>query len=246
MPWMDKLYVKEKFSLRLVIKALRFLALCLILPWLHLDAFIYRKASKAKRHARVQFWSRLGLKFLGRKLVVNHGEYSENMTHTLIVCNHQGLTDPLPILCGVKSPMSFVSKIENRKILGIGAWGDTIDLIYFDRSSREGNVKMLRECTQAIKSGHNVLIFPEGTRSKSDSMNPFKAKAFGIVKMAQANILPISLSHAYDPFDTRIKQPITLTLHPLIPYHSIEGKSSDEISEMIYDIIKKDVHPTLI
>lgn len=232
--------------MRLVIKTLRLLSLILLLPWLHLEALWYRRINSTHRHARIRFWSSVGLKLLGKKLVVHHQERGYGLSHTLIVCNHQGLIDPLPILCAIKSPMSFVSKQENRKILGIGAWGDTINLVYFDRDSLEGNVKMLRECTQAIRSGRNMLIFPEGTRSKSDRMNPFKSKAFGIVKMAKANILPISLSHAYDPFNDTIHHPITITIHPLIEYNDIKDMDVETLSNTLYDIISSKVESTTL
>lgn len=238
--------VMEKFSLRLVSKGLRLLILLLLLPIAHLDALLSHTLSKEHKHRKVQAWSTRCLAILGKKWTVQHQQRSEHLTHTLIVCNHQGLIDPLPIVCAIKSPLSFVSKIENKKILGIGEWGKVIDLIYFDRESREGNVKMLRECTQQLKAGGNVLIFPEGTRSKSDQMNPFKAKAFGIVKMAKANVLPISLSHAYDPFNPKIKEPLTMTIHPLMTYESIKELDVETLSDTLYDIISSAIQPTTL
>jgi 1-acyl-sn-glycerol-3-phosphate acyltransferase len=241
---MVKLCVMERFSLRLVTKALRFAVLMIMLPFAHLDAWMSHKHTKDKIHHKVQFWSKLGLKILNKPLIVVNQERTQDLSHTLVVCNHQGLIDPLPIMVAMKSPMSFVSKMENKNILAIGEWGKAIDIIYFDRDTLEGNVRMLRECTQQLKAGGNVLIFPEGTRSKSDTMNPFKSKAFGIVKMAKANVLPLSLSHAYDPFDSKINEKITIHVHPLIPYEDIQALSVEEMSQTIYDIIEKDIQPT--
>ena len=238
--------VMEKFSLRLVSKGLRFFILLLLLPIAHVDALRSHTLTKEHKHRKVQSWSSFCLAILGKKCTVHHQQQSEHLSHTLIVCNHQGLIDPLPIVCAIQSPLSFVSKIENKKILGIGEWGKVIDLIYFDRDSREGNVKMLRECTQQLKAGGNVLIFPEGTRSKSDAMKPFKAKAFGIVKMAKANVLPITLSHAYDPFNPKIKDPLTITIHPLMPYESLKDMDVETLSDTLYDIISSAIQPTTL
>lgn len=243
---MDKWCVMERFSLRLVIKALKLTALMIMLPFAHLDAWMSHRLSKDKIHHKVQFWSKLGLKILNKPLVVVNQERTQNLSHTLVVCNHQGLIDPLPIMIAMNSPMSFVSKKENSNIIGIGEWGKAIDIIYFDRDTLEGNVSMLRECSQQIKAGGNVLIFPEGTRSKSDSMNPFKSKAFGIVKIAKANVLPLSLSHAYDPFNSKISEKMSIHVHPLIPYDDLKALSVEEMSQTIYDIIEKEVHPTHI
>lgn len=243
---MAKWFVMEKFSLRLVTKAVKICVLLFMLIFAHVDAWMSKKKSKTVKHQKVQFWSKIGLKILNKSCIVVNQELTKNLSHTLVVCNHQGLIDPLPILIAMHSPMSFVSKMENKKVLGIGAWGKAINIIYFDRETHEGNISMLRECTRQLKAGGNVLIFPEGTRSKSDSMNPFKSKAFGIVKMAKANILPISLSHTYDPFDSKINKNITIYVHPLIPYEAIKSLNLEEMSHKIYDIIEKKINPTLI
>lgn len=98
------------------------------------------------------------------------------------------------IIC--ETPLSFISKIENESIPLLGMWAVNIGTIHFDRETREGNVHMLREVIRALKK-RNLLIFPEGTRSKSDELNEFKDKAFRPAIMAKSIIVPVTLNGAY-------------------------------------------------
>ena len=108
------------------------------------------------------------------------------------------------IIC--ETPLSFISKIENESIPLLGMWAVNIGTILFDRETREGNVHMLRETIRALKK--NLLIFPEGTRSKSDELNEFKDKAFRPAIMAKSIIVPVTLNGAYclDRKDINIKE----------------------------------------
>lgn len=109
------------------------------------------------------------------------------------------------IIC--ETPLSFISKIENESIPLLGMWAVNIGTIHFDRETREGNVHMLRETIRALKK-RNLLIFPEGTRSKGDEMNEFKDKAFRPAIMAKSIIVPVTLNGAYclDRKDINIKE----------------------------------------
>lgn len=91
------------------------------------------------------------------------------------------------IIC--ETPLSFISKIENESIPLLGMWAVNIGTIHFDRETREGNVHMLRETIRAFKK--NLLIFPEGTRLKSDELNEFKDKAFRPAIMAKSIMYPL-------------------------------------------------------
>lgn len=74
-----------------------------------------------------------------------------------------------------------------------GRWARNIGTIHFDRESREGNVHMLREAARELKQKKNLLVFPEGTRSKGDTMNEFKAGALLPAYLSKATIVPVAL-----------------------------------------------------
>lgn len=52
----------------------------------------------------------------------------------------------------------------------------------------------MRSIINAVKEGHNIVIFPEGTRSRTGEMAEAKKGILFIAKMTKAEIVPISLS----------------------------------------------------
>ena len=62
------------------------------------------------------------------------------------------------------------------------------------RGDRRSGVKALLECRRKLASGVSVIIFPEGTRSRTDEMLPFKDGAFRIAVDMQVPIQPVALA----------------------------------------------------
>lgn len=166
-----------------------------ILPFAYVDSLKTREKSQQYAHCRK--WSHTVLRFLGLSLDIQGVEQLKEAETYYFVCNHQGTLDPALIVDACPYPIRFVSKLENASIPLLGRWAKNIGCIHFDRESRQGNIHMLRETMRALKKQENILIFPEGTRSKSDMMNPFMEKALQPAYQTKATIVPISLSNSY-------------------------------------------------
>lgn len=158
----------------------------------------------------LQPYSQKAIRALGFTLEVEGLSDLPKQGPLLLVANHQGTLDPAPIVASFPLPMAFISKKENETIPLLGKWARLIGTIHFDRETREGNVHMLRESARRLKQGKNLLIFPEGTRSKGDEMNEFKLGSLQPAYMAKATIIPVALQHCYaldekKPADKRLK-----------------------------------------
>lgn len=114
------------------------------------------------------------------------------------VSNHQGTADPLLIVAALPTPMTFVSKVENDRIPILSSWSKSIELIYFDRDDSKSAIHMLRESARYLKRKRNLLIFPEGTRSKGSEMLPFKSGAIKPAYLGKACIVPIAQINSYE------------------------------------------------
>lgn len=192
--------------------------LVLLLPVVYVDALFFKNKTTAIKYKRLQMWCRFALSFLGLKLTVHGKEFLLQDESVLLVSNHQGTIDPLLIIASFDQPLTFVSKSSNRKLLGIGKWGELIDIIYFDRDKKESNIYMLRQASRMIKDHRSVLIFPEGTRSKSDTLNDFKAGALQPAYLSKSPIMFVTLNQAY-AIDTKAKiNEVSITYHPAMSY----------------------------
>ena len=83
------------------------------------------------------------------------------------------------------------------------------------------------------------MIFPEGTRSKSDELNEFKDKAFRPAIMAKSIIVPVTLNGAYclDRKDINFKE-LKITFEQPIYYDQYSKMNREELSDYVYQKIK--------
>ncbi|MFV0552663.1 MAG: lysophospholipid acyltransferase family protein [Anaerorhabdus sp.] len=157
----------------------------------------------------------------------------------LFVSNHQGTIDPLVIVAALEKPTTFISKQENKKIPIISTWASLLDLIYFDRDDQASAIKMLRESTRWLKSGKSVLVFPEGTRSKSKKVNEFHEASLKPAYLAKASIVPITLHNVYEDFNNiKSKKPYRITIGKLQTYEIYKDKNLEELAKELQQEIE--------
>ncbi|MGB9766522.1 MAG: AMP-binding protein [Sulfurihydrogenibium sp.] len=98
----------------------------------------------------------------------------------------------------------------------------------------------LQKSANALKSGKNIVIFPEGARTRDGNLLPFK-KGFAILsKELNVPIVPVVIDGAFKsyPINAKIPKPypIKLTfLKPVLP----ENKSYEEITQQVKTQIEK-------
>ncbi len=123
-----------------------------------------------------------------------HGSVPEKLpTRLVCVSNHCSHTDPF-LIAHLPWEMKFLAKSSLFKIpfvgWGIGLAGD-IPLV---RGSAKSIKRAMVRCAEYVANGMPVLIFPEGTRSVSGEMLPFKDGAFKLAIEQQAHVLPIAVA----------------------------------------------------
>ncbi len=102
---------------------------------------------------------------------------------------------------------------------------------------------MLRESARRLKKGQNLLIFPEGTRSKGDKMHTFKMGSLQPAYMGKAAIVPITLQHCYvlDEPDNTMRT-IKVIYGKPIPYEDYRSIKQEELLVRLHDEIQHNVY----
>ena len=109
-------------------------------------------------------------------------------------CNHQSNIDP-PILYTALHPrMHILYKHEIDRIPVLARAFRMGGFIPVDRSRKESAMRSIEAGARSLRAGNSFLIFPEGTRSKTDEMLPFKKGGFIMAIKAQAPIVPVAVS----------------------------------------------------
>lgn len=115
----------------------------------------------------------------------------------IILLNHQSFLDII-VLGHLWMHLGPVAVIMKKEILyfppvGIPIW--SYGSIFIDRSNRKAAIRSIEKASQAInKDGKKLLFFPEGTRSVTDTLLPFRNGAFISAFENQCDVYPIVVS----------------------------------------------------
>jgi 1-acyl-sn-glycerol-3-phosphate acyltransferase len=123
--------------------------------------------------------------------------------------NHQSHLD-IPILYSVfPGTLRMVAKAE---LFKVPLWGRAMKAAGFVRVTRSGDraeaVAAMAECAEAVRSGINVWIAPEGTRSPDGRLGKFKKGGFILARDTGADIVPVAIDGSRDilPKNTKVIQ----------------------------------------
>jgi 1-acyl-sn-glycerol-3-phosphate acyltransferase len=109
----------------------------------------------------------------------------------IIACNHLSMWDPVVVGCTLPRPVIFMAKQELFEVPVIGRIFTWLGAIPVKRG--KGDISAIRSSLAALKEGKVLGIFPEGTRSKSGSIQEAMAGIALIMEKSKAPILPIKL-----------------------------------------------------
>ena len=116
-----------------------------------------------------------------------------------------------------------------------------LHVIGVERGSTSKAMKSLLEAIEVIKTGRNVVIFPEGTRSNDGhTLSPFKKGAFTITKRAEVDVIPFVIegTEKYMPKKGfgMYKADVSIKFYPPISTHD---KTDTEIMNEAENVIKE-------
>ncbi|MBM3772686.1 MAG: 1-acyl-sn-glycerol-3-phosphate acyltransferase [Acidimicrobiia bacterium] len=136
---------------------------------------------------------RLGVALSGVRFTV-HGQARVPKDRAVVFCsNHQSNIDP-PVLFEALHPRVHILYKHELNSLPILASAFRLGgFISVDRRNRDAAMRSIEAGARSIQAGNSFLIFPEGTRSRTDALLPFKKGGFIMAIKAQAPVVPIAI-----------------------------------------------------
>lgn len=152
----------------------------------------------------------------------------------VVVVNHQSAMDIIALYGWLGIDFRWVMKQEIRKVPFLGYACYRVGHIYIDRKNQDAAIQSLEAAKDKVVNGTSVLFFPEGTRTESSDLKPFKKGAFKMALDLGLPILPITLNGADHVMPTKtldlMPGKVDMTIHPAI---STEGMGEEDIEQLM-------------
>src|SRR5688572_32542504 len=107
--------------------------------------------------------------------------------------NHESNVDPPVLFEALHPQLHILYKAELHKFPIMGTVFDVGGFVPIDRGDRDKAMASIAKGAEALRAGHSFLIFPEGTRSRTGHLLPFKKGGFIMAIQAQAPIVPVAI-----------------------------------------------------
>lgn len=112
--------------------------------------------------------------------------------------NHQSNVDPPVLYRALHRRLHILYKAELSRLPILGVVMQTGGFIPVPREQKDAALEAIDRAAESIRSGNSFLIFPEGTRSRTEQLLPFKKGGFIMAIKAQAPVVPVAISGGRD------------------------------------------------
>jgi len=189
----------------------------------------------------VKNWSDFVIRIAGLNLTVI-GKENIPKEPCVFVGNHQSNLDIPVILSNMNSLTGAVAKKEMEKIPVMSYWMKEIHSVFMDRENPREALKSISEGVEILKKGYSMIIFPEGTRSRSNNMGEFKKGSMRLAIKAGVPIVPITFYDTHKAMEGnkgRVKKAnAKLIIDKPIYMDKMTKEEKAEISEVVKNIIQ--------
>ena len=177
-----------------------YIALAIIFFYLALTIFIYHLFPRPYG-VKVTSWLIRWTLFL--PVTIEGEDEDENVQ--MFILNHESDIDIGIMETVTKKDLAWVAKKELFDIPFFGYLLKFPKDIAVERESKTALIKMLRDCKDRLDHNRVITIFPEGTRSVSKTMLPFKAGAKMVADKYKLKVQPLVFVNTSSYFSSKLK-----------------------------------------
>jgi putative phosphoserine phosphatase/1-acylglycerol-3-phosphate O-acyltransferase len=171
-------------------------------------------------------------------LVVRGEENLWSHRPAVFVFNHQSKADVVIGAKLLRRDMAGIGKQEIRKMPVIGKVLEMGGVVMIDRKNAASAIEAMQPLVEAMREeGRSVALAPEGTRSVSPNLGPFKKGAFHLAMQAGVPMVPVVIHNAGDvaPKGDFVFRPATVEVDVLPPVDTSDW-SPETIDEHVREV----------
>jgi 1-acyl-sn-glycerol-3-phosphate acyltransferase len=192
-------------------------------------------------------WARFGLFLSGVRVDVRGAEHIDPRQSYVVAANHLSHIDIWVLYGYLGMDIRWVAKKEVRRIPVLGIACVALGHVFIDRSNHERALASLDQAKARIRHGTSIIFFPEGTRSRSGELQPFKKGAFRMAMDLDLPVLPVTISgtRALLTPDTARLTPghARLVIHPPVLAEGTDNEALAELMRKSRAAISADLNP---
>lgn len=193
--------------------------------------------------AKASFWSKNLIAASGSTIQVLNSELIPRDASVLFVSNHRSFLDIPVFLASIQKPVGFVAKMELKKVPLLSKWIQSIGCVLINREDIRQSLKAIIECTNHLKKGHSMVIFPEGTRNAENTLMPFKSGSLKPAIKAHVPLVPVAIYDTRNIFENNkfyvCPSKITIIVGEPIVYDELPEESKKDIGSLLSKTISK-------
>lgn len=181
---------------------------------------------------RVCYWIVMGLFTLVYRARVFHSSRIPASGGLLIVCNHQSHLDPPLVGVGIRQRnMAAIAREGLFRAPVFGWLLRSLGVIAIKES--EGDAGAMKRSIEQLKAGRVVVIFPEGSRSPTGELMPFKRGTWLLLARSGVNVLPAAVEGCFDawprssPLPRLLGQRVAVAFGHPIPFADLKALGAD-------------------
>ena len=179
-----------------------------------------------------QLCIRMGLTIAGVRMRLNGTEHIQKGRAAVYAFNHSSNLEPPIAFVALKSlfpKLHVLYKAELRKLPVLVWVFDAAGFVPVERQNREQSMPAVDRAVEALRKGASFFIFPEGTRSRTGELLPFKKGGVIMALRAEAPIVPCAITGAREAMHrgSPVIHPCTVTITFCAPIETTDRSFSD-------------------
>lgn len=158
---------------------------------------LFRPDIRTKASLAIVSWAFRVVLFLSGTHVTRVGE--ENIPDdegVLFIGNHRSYFDIVITYAFAKRDTGFISKKQVGRIPILSLWMRNLHCLFLDRNDLKQGLAVINQAAEYVKQGTNIVIYPEGTRNKTDApLQEFHRGSFKIAQKSLCKIIPVTVTN---------------------------------------------------
>ncbi|HEV2751707.1 MAG TPA: lysophospholipid acyltransferase family protein [Gemmatimonadales bacterium] len=155
--------------------------------------------------------------------------------------NHSSMFDIWALAATLPGSVRLVAKQELARIPLLGRAMVTAGHVMIDREHPRRALAAYERAADVIRSGVSAVVFPEGTRSRTGELLPFKNAPFGLAIAAQVPVVPLFVRNTFEIMPkggVRLRpRPIEIEVGDPIPTAGMTLERRQELRERVHAAI---------